>query len=547
MARIIKIQNTTVSISPQWNIFNTIKSKKTATFIVTNLLDLERIDEGDEVSIEIDGIKQFGGVVFEVEEYEPTPTKLYYKIKAVDFTYLTDKRLVAKIVNNKDMVDLVNDDLEPFLTDEGITIGDIPSGYTIKKTVFNYITVSKCFDYLTDITGLEWDIDENKVITIFDRSENKAPFELTNAVLHRNFKRNRNLKDYRNVQYIRAGQGRTTTTQIENPSPKPDGQSRTFTTRFKIAEKPEIYINAVQVPPADVGINGLDTGKKWYFTFGSDKITQDIAEVVLNVTDILETRYIGLINILTATENALEITDRADREPNTSGRYENITKELSITANDQALQFNEGILAKYDEVKDIITFSTENPYLKAGMLVTINKPLYSINDSFLIESVNIRPVGTTGTEYQVKCLDGQAIGGWEQYFSQLINNSKSFTIQEDEILIILNTINETVGHRGEYSIKVIDPNADVIPFIISDDLIIGELVQTSIIVEKQFEDETITVAGEYVTEENPSENYNLQNYYDILSTRYGLIVSDTTIISDSAIITAETSEVRVND
>ena len=157
--------------------------------------------------------------------------------------------------------------------------------------------------------------------------------------------------------------------------------------------------------------------------------------------------------MFTKAESVGEITARATKEGN-SGIYENMAVETSISTSAQAIEFGQGLLQTYGEVKDSISFKTEVVGLEAGQLLTVNKPLYGINGSFLIESVSIVPLGIGTFEYSVKALDGASIGGWEEFFKELLKGNRDYAIQENEVIILLQMQSESEGYQGTTNIDI---------------------------------------------------------------------------------------------
>ena len=90
-------------------------------------------------------------------------------------------------------------------------------------------------NYLAEVIGYSWYIDNLKQLNFFDRKTYNAPFELTDT--SHNYKGltvKKTRSQYRNRQYIRAGTDITGEIALEKPSPKPDGVSKTFVTRLPI-------------------------------------------------------------------------------------------------------------------------------------------------------------------------------------------------------------------------------------------------------------------------------------------------------------------------
>lgn len=440
--RTVKINNELVYISPNWGVSDKINARTTCQFTVVDLLDLTEIFIGADVLIEEGLDTLFAGTVEEIEIYEPDANFLEYAVTAVDYSALADKRLIADSVVNKTAGEIVKENILPILAEEGVTEGVIEDGQLINKSVFNYDTATVALDYIKDVTGLNWEIDFSKRLNLFSRDANLSSVNISDTTQTSNFSINKNRNQYRNTQFVRAGRGKTTTQALEKPTPKPDGVSRNFIVRFPLAEKPRIFLDSVEVLASDIGVNGLDTGKKFYFTFNSNVITQDESETVLS-TELLEITYVGLFPILVRSENASQILDRQSKEPTTSGIYEKLQKESSLNESAQALEFSEGLLQKYGIIPSTITFDTEVHGIEAGQLLSINKTLYGINDSYLVEEVNISAIGIN-TVYTVKCLDGSSLGGWEEFFKDMLKGQREFVIQENEVVIRLISFQDVV-------------------------------------------------------------------------------------------------------
>jgi hypothetical protein len=399
----------------------------------------------------------FGGTIDTLDDYEEDPGYLYYNIIAVDYNQLADKKLMAASYSSTLAGNIVSAIITAALSDEGITAGTIESGDTISKAVFNYIKATDALDYLKNVTGLNWNINFDKQLNFFSNASNVSPWTLTDSVPHENFKRTRTRDQYRNKQYLRAGTGKTSVQTLEKPAPAPDGVSRNFILRFPISEKPVIYVNSTAVLSANVGVNGLDTGKEWYFTYNSNTISEDGSEAVLTAGSTIEVTYSGLYPIIAVIDDPAQISARQGIEAGTSGVYESVVTEKSINENNQAIEYSEGLILKYGIIPSIVTFDTEVPGLQAGQLLPIQKPLYGINASFLIDSVQISAADSGATNYLVRCLDGSSLGGWEEWFKELLKGNREFVINENEVVILLNVQTETENWAGETTVIMTTP------------------------------------------------------------------------------------------
>ena len=398
----------------------------------------------------------FAGTIDAPEAIESDPGYLYYPITAVDYNQIADKRLYAASHENTLAGNIVSAIISAKLSAEGITAGSIEDGPVISKANFNYKKCSEALDYLKDVTGMNWNINFNKQLNFFSNSTNLAPWILNDTVQHSDFRIKKNRSQYRNRQYVRAGTGKTTSQTLEKPSPAPDGSSRSFVLRFPVAEKPVVYINSTAVLSANVGVNGLDTNKSWYFSYSSNVVSQASTTAVLTSGSTLEITYTGLYPIIMLIDDPAQIASRAAVETGTSGIYENLHTEKSINERSQAIEYAEGLILRYGIIPSTITFDTEVPGLQAGQLLPIQKTLFSINSSYLIESVDISAADAEKTSYSIKCLDGSALGGWEQFFKDLINKNAEYIIQENEVIVTLNVQTETENWGSQTTITTFE-------------------------------------------------------------------------------------------
>jgi hypothetical protein len=86
---------------------------------------------------------------------------------------------------------------------------------------------------------------------------------------------------------------------------------------------------------------------------------------------------------------------------NYDGEYQNLVVEESIDEIAQGIQFADGLLRNYGRTEDIITFNTEVQGLQVGQLLHIDKPLFGINKTFLINSRVLTPIDLHTISYQI--------------------------------------------------------------------------------------------------------------------------------------------------
>lgn len=441
-----------------WGITDKINARTTLSMKVVDKLNVDTIDNGDEIIMKNDNELVFAGVISSVKLKEIARGVIEYNVKAVDYSALCDRRRIVKVFENAYAGDIVREMIRLKLHEEGIVPGLIEKGPLVKRAVFNYWTCSKALDHLKTIAGFNWTVDDQKRLNFMSRSSNRSDIVVDDNFRMRNYSHESTAKEYRNTQYTRGGKSKTSLQDKETPSPSPDGESRNFLLRYPLADKPVIEVNVegngfVQVDPNDVGVNGKDKGKKWYYENDSAVIIHD-EELALDKAkgDQIRVNYYGLRNLFVMLEDSDEIEQRRLKEKGSSGIYEHMAVEKSLDDSATAIQYTQGLLDTYGEIKDVSTFKTHEHGLKAGQLVRIDKPAFGVHDDFLIESVAIRPEGPNMIEYSIKCLDGAAVGGWEKLFKRLHDNQEDFVIAENEVIITIQNQGEKMKYQGKYSV-----------------------------------------------------------------------------------------------
>ena len=416
---------------------DTLNDRTTCSFIVID--PTFEIDIGMEVIVQEDADTIFAGTVDNTSESGDKVN--YVSVACVDFSQLIDKRIIANSYENELAGDIVRHFISTVFAEEGITEGDIQDGPTISKAVFNYDNGNVGMNYLADTTGFNWEIDNLKQLNFFDRGTYTAPFPLTDTSHnYQGLTVKKSRSDYRNRQYIRAGTDTTAELALEKPTPKPDGVSKTFVVRLPIAQKPRIFVDGVEVSATDIGVNGLDRDKKYYFSYNSNAITQDSNTTTLLDSQNLEVTYKGLYPLLVVSELPTQVIARKAIEGG-SGVHENIIQEGNLDTRQAALEFAQGKLEKYGIIPKVVTFNTYEKGLKAGQLLSITNTKHHLSGTFLIDSVSARNDGVL-TLYSVRCLDGASVGGWEQLFKTLLQGNRKIVIRENEVVVRLITFSD---------------------------------------------------------------------------------------------------------
>jgi hypothetical protein len=429
---------------------DTINERSMARLQLVDVSMTMDLQDGQQIQIYDDFASLiFAGFLLYPKKHVPLAKNAwYYDIECVDNHQIADRWLVAKTYVNTAVHTIVNDLYTTYLVPDGITLGNIATtSVTLDKASFPRVgTVSDALNELCDITGFNWYIDYDKKFYFTPRSFFTAPFGITSTSSINNVQVRQDRSQYRNRQYIRGGQIQTDEIALEKPTPNPDGVSRVFITRFPISDKPRIFINSVEITATDIGINGVDKNKKYYYDVGKNAIVQDGTQTVLSTTDVIQVTYKGLISLAVVSEDVVAIANRASLEGNT-GVYERIDVDTSIVSRGEAISIATGKLEKYTKVARQITYDTYTAGLAAGQLQTITLPEYNISSTdFLIDKVTISELDGAGRlVYTVHAIDGDPLGGWQKFYNDLLKQDLKASIRENELLVILTATSETEG------------------------------------------------------------------------------------------------------
>lgn len=390
---------------------------------------------GSEVIILNGATTIFGGTIEGFTETQlamPSPA-LIWDIECVDFNSLADRRLVAELYETpgQTLGDIVRDIVTNYLTGFGVTDTLVQDGPTLDRAVFNYQSVAEAFNDLAELTGYSWNIDYDKVLHFFARETNYAPYDLTETSSNwRGMTVSRTRGAYRNRQFVRAGTDQTDTLVATLAG---DGARKVFTLAYPVATEPTITVGGVS---KTIGIRGLESGFDLYWQKGSTEISQDDGAAAVTDGVAIVVTYTGMLPILLMIQDDAEVAG--------SGVWEAIEDRPTVDKADLAEGLALGLLRKLGRLPITLEWETDTDGLEAGQLVTVTVPTHDLSGRYLIESVTIADLFGQHLRYRVKALDGEALGGWEDFFRGLLRLGRKFTIRENEVILLVRSFAETV-------------------------------------------------------------------------------------------------------
>lgn len=475
-------------IAGSLEITDEIEARSTASFTVLDEAGTASYEQNEYVEIYDGATLVYAGFIDNSTERKlPGSSVLLHEIVCKDMHYLADKRIIAEGYANQTAAYIVNDIITQYLDDEGVTAGTIQTGPTVIEAIFNYIPITQALDSLAEKAGFIWYIDYDKALYFMARSTVTAPFTLTgDKALSNSVRVTHHNPQYRNTQYVRGGKD---ITDELTESRIGDGVLTAFTMNFPLAKVPTITLNA---GAQTVGIRGIDTGKDWYWSKGSNIISQDDAGTILVSTDTLTVVYYGEFDVIVKTLNEAEIT-RLQTLETSSGLVEDVASETNSTTREAAFEIANAKLERFASVGTKVKFRTIESGLFAGQLLTINLPEHDIDDDFLIESVVTREQQNT-LFYDVIATKGTQYVSWAKLLDNLIAKNGAFVVREniaeDEVLITLKTFSKTWTESEvpnifteNYPSDTLQPSANTHPsFEIDERVLYMEMIDGSDVV-----------------------------------------------------------------
>jgi hypothetical protein len=315
---------------------------------------------------------------------------------------------------------IVKDLVSTFASFEGIGTTNVSDGPVVDVITFEPSTnVSSAIGQLAVLSEYIWWIDEEKELYFKPRTFLAAPFSISTAS-----------GNYRSIQARRTREDKTNATVTRVPAEEVapldesfagDGTTQTFTLSDELGQIVSIKVNDQDV---DFGQWFFDTGKAFYWEFGSTKIRQDATADVLTSADTLAVSYRSLGSDTITAEDASDITSTIALEGSGSGRYESYF-ERPVGQLQALLEAQQLIALKKDAITEI-SYETDEQVeplcvtLRPGQIQTIaNTPRGVSSSSYLIHDVQISDVAGLYLRCRVKAISGTSIVGVQEYWRAL--------------------------------------------------------------------------------------------------------------------------------
>lgn len=422
----------------------------------------------------------YGGKIYEPETRKINmKPETRQKISCVDNHECCDRRLINNSYPKMLISDLFKDICDEYLADEGIwyTASSIQTTTSSVSINCPYIYCSKVFDELVDLIGWQWYIAPNKKLYLNDGTyERGAELNEYDGHLFDSFKIKDDMSEYRNKEILRKVNAVTDElTEIANPLPN---NNRSYYVRFKLNKKPKIYITIERykndprdsdlVDPRYVGINGISSDMYWYWSKNENTITQDESRTELTSGQYLVLKYYGQYELDIVKQDDAEIERRKAIEGGTNhstGIYEEAVNGDGIEGILVAETKAQADLDRYANVAKKFTASSYVHRWQNAQLCKVVFPSFNQNGDCLVYNLNIVDM-QTHLRRDCTLIDGQAIGGWINFFKKWMAKEDDFIIREDAEIVETLDITEEESWAGNITftkLTCLYPGAAVFP------------------------------------------------------------------------------------
>lgn len=377
---------------------------------------------------------------------------LDHDLTCIGQEWLAKKRIVAATFTNKTCGYIAQWLVDNILSEEGVTVGQIFDGLTpsttlfpsttlypggnvglIPQAIFGYCTVADALDQLVTQasaagTPYYWAIDQYKQLwfvpytavsgptidgSVFDdgKFSGQAPYV------------QRQNPQFRTVQYETGGTDQTSTqTEIRLG----DGNTKSWNMGYALSQAPTIStnLNGAGYVAKTVGIQGVDTGKDFYWNKGSPTITQDNAGTALRgptgTIDLLKVVYVGQVPNVSIATDPVAIAAQAAID-GTSGKIEAVDSDSSLESATNALAKASALLTRYAVDGLVFVGNTQDSSYAPGQLCTMDLPWHGISGKqAIVESVSASDqVDGLNIWYTVTAVAGPYDGTWIDFFTSL--------------------------------------------------------------------------------------------------------------------------------
>jgi len=393
----------------------------------------------DEVIVELDSERIFGGTIVETEER--VDGKLtFLRVICKDFTYTLDRQLVTRRYEAFGTADDIIDDIVSSFVEAGFTTNNVNAPVTVDDINFNHFYVSDALQKLADYIGFEWFVDYFKDINFFSREQTSAPFNLNDISGDFNWnslQNNEHIHQLRNKITVRGG----TLTGNERTRPYvADGTQKIFYVGISHINM-TVEKNSVAQTLGKEGVDDDDVSIAVLYNPNSGHIAFKVAPSNGDTVDITSSPSFPLIKVFKDNTSISQF-----------GEFEMVIVDKTIKSSEAATLRARAELIKWaDEIREL-TFETHTDGLRIGQLMNVNLPSRNINRNYIVNRINVSTRSAEGDMlYEVSLLASERITFIDILSDLLINRPNiEIAILEDEIIDLVEGFSEEIDFQESF-------------------------------------------------------------------------------------------------
>ncbi len=392
---------------------------------------------------------------------------LGYSVSCQDYTKILQRKLVIETYHNKTCKTILQEMVDKYFPQEGITFVNTEEGPLVENITFNYQSADRMIETLADSVGFQWYIDYEKDIHFFDQVGAPTTLTITDSTDNwSDLKINPDTSQLRNRVYIRGG------IYYSDPYTQnlvADGEQEEFILAYTPDDNGfSLTVNATS---RTVGLDGIDESDSFDFlltrkekALKMGRTAWALANTPLAANAVLSITYNYEIPVLVVQESSSSISAMKTLEGG-DGVYEFLVVDENITSISAARARAAAELRDFANpiIRGSVT-SYDAAGVTSGDLLSINLTRRGINSTYLIQSVKITQITTDTLKYTVD-FSGKLYGLVDVFIS-LFKQSQRVILGLDEVLDAFNTLSDS--NNGIYhSVPILTESAP--PFAWSND------------------------------------------------------------------------------
>lgn len=411
--------------------------------------------EGNEIILIINGIKEFGGIIIRLEYNLEAPKIEKYTVTCKDYVQFFDRELVTRNYTGTTVEDIIENIIEDFTS--GFTGTNVVAPINVASISFNRLTPSKCIQKLAEKTNFHWYIDYDKDVHFKSKSSELAPFNLTDddssvdygKYNYLSLQMEKDLSQIRNVILVEGGEQKGIERTITRVGEEISTEG-VLNLEYKFAEKPTVKVDSIE---QNVGIDFLDDELSfdvmWNF---NEKYLKFTAGNIPTSEEIIEMSGEPLYPILVEVPDEDSIAE--------FGRYEHAIEDNTIRSDDEAIERAIAEISAYGDSIVEGSFKTYETGLRAGQRINIKDSFRNIDELVLIQQADMKAITPTGDrlEFSIKYATLKTMGIIDFLQEQVLTE----TLREGQVESLISLIR--LDDEADFSDTLEQPTTRTGPF-----------------------------------------------------------------------------------